>query len=786
VSEPPPTEPYLPRPAVPAQPGTVGDCRLVREIGRGGMGVVYEAVQEPLGRRVAVKLLPAIGTAARERFQREAQAAARLHHTNIVPVFAHGEQAGQSYYVRQLIPGVGVDRVLAARAAGLTPGPAPLAGLPPAAYYRAVARIGLQAADALAYAHAEGVLHRDIKPANLLLDDRGTVWVTDFGVAKMADDPHHTRPGELVGTLYYLPPERLNGQSDARGDVYSLGVTLYELLTAKSAFPDTTPEQLLKQIPVGLPTRPREAKPDIPADLETIVLKATASAPGGRYQSAGELADDLRRFLDDRPILARRARLAERAVQWARREPRLAAAAAAIGLLLAAVAGTAALAYRTKQEELRNEKEYHQRDMENADRGWKQDAHLAGLALDGLNRTYSRLAPTRLVAVAPDESADSLRELLKTYQAIVEAADPHTALAARVGEATRRIGDIHQRLGQFAEAETAYTDAIERLKADPGDDARLQRAQALNERGRVRRRLQMFDQARADHRAALAELDGGGDGFVARPEVIYERVYTLWAEFDRDLLYHLPDEESAQLRRKAVGLIQPLATGQKHTPECVHLYGMCLASVEGDRASLILRSLALEHPTVPDYEMSLCDVLGMLRPRVAESPAARVRRIEEAAKRADDLARRYPAVTRYTAARARYWDFLGIALFEQVGTPDAVARAENCHRAAIDIQHALIKQFPKVAEYDGRLGMMERALGRAVGRRDRAEGRKLYESGIRRVEQNYATNRDALTGYRPFLQMAYTEYAELLAADGETAGAKQYKQKADAVTPSPR
>ncbi|MBY0229418.1 MAG: serine/threonine protein kinase [Gemmataceae bacterium] len=196
--------------APPAAPRRLGEFRLLREIGRGGMGVVYEAEQEGLGRRVAVKVLPAHLLAdprLRERFKREAQAAARLRHPHIVPVHGVGEQDGVCFYVMQLIDGQGLDRVI-------RDGAEEEAG----ARWRRVASVGAQAADALAYAHAQGVLHRDIKPGNLILDADGTVWVADFGVAKLAEEAGLTQSGDLVGTLRYMPPERFQGTSEARGD----------------------------------------------------------------------------------------------------------------------------------------------------------------------------------------------------------------------------------------------------------------------------------------------------------------------------------------------------------------------------------------------------------------------------------------------------------------------------------------------------------------------------------------------------------------------------------------
>src|SRR6185369_15053559 len=173
--------------------------------------------------------------------------------------------------------------------------------------------MGVQVAEALAYAHSQGVLHRDIKPSNLLLDTRGTVWVADFGLAKAAsDDDHLTHSGDIVGTLRYMPPERFQGQSDARCDIYSLGLTLYEMLTFSPAFDDKDRNRLYEQIVREEPVRPRLKNPEVPRDLETIVLKAMDKDPNHRYQAAADMAEDLQRFIEDRPIQARRTTRRER------------------------------------------------------------------------------------------------------------------------------------------------------------------------------------------------------------------------------------------------------------------------------------------------------------------------------------------------------------------------------------------------------------------------------------------------------------------------------------------
>ncbi len=339
------------QPASPfALPLVLGDFRLLREIGRGGMGVVYEAEQISAGRPVAVKVLaPTPGLDARQcaRFQIEAQVAAALHHPHIVPIYAVGHDLGLHYHAMQLIHGRCLAEILR--------GPESIENrcddsrkgttraIPPIE----AARLAMQAAEALEHAHELGVVHRDIKPANLLRDDDGHLWITDFGVASFPGGTELTQSGDLIGTVRYMSPEQASGRRilDPRTDVYSLGATLYELLTARPAFSSTYRNEILYQIAAVEPVPVRKLDPSIPRDLETIVAKAMAKEPEGRYGSAQALADDLRRFLEDRPIVATRPGIAERAARWSRRHRRTTAAAAlsTIIVALALAAGMARL-----------------------------------------------------------------------------------------------------------------------------------------------------------------------------------------------------------------------------------------------------------------------------------------------------------------------------------------------------------------------------------------------------------------------------------------------------------
>lgn len=388
-----------PPPTDAPHPVRLGDYRIVREIGRGGMGIVYEAIQESLGRRVALKMLPTHASQDKtklQRFLREAQAAARLHHTNIVPVFGVGEECGTPYYVMQFISGCGLHDVIAGWRGGRQsplidtieysanalptrqddmPTSLPLGApspLPQPGDWPAIARIGQAAARALQEAHDQGILHRDVKPANLLLDIRGHLWVTDFGLAKLIDRETLTATGDVMGTLHYMAPEALRGESDARTDVYGLGMTLYELITLRLPFEESNPAMLIKQIAETDPPHPRMINPRIPRDLETIVLKAIAREPNRRYDSAQDLADDLDAFLKDRPIRARRLTVVGRGWRTCQRNPVVATLSLVTLAALIFAAGFGWVMYGRTKTALANES----REREEASRAQREEARL--------------------------------------------------------------------------------------------------------------------------------------------------------------------------------------------------------------------------------------------------------------------------------------------------------------------------------------------------------------------------------------------------------------------------
>ncbi|MFI5458601.1 MAG: protein kinase [Isosphaerales bacterium] len=331
-------------------PFELGDYRVLHIVGRGGMGIVYEAIQVSLNRRVALKVLPfaaALDPHQLRRFQTEAQAAAQLHHTNIVPVFAVGCERGVHFYAMQFIEGRTLAVLIQERRNVSEPARGSNRPSSDREYVRSVARLGIQAAEALDHAHHQGIIHRDIKPANLLVDVHGNLWITDFGLARFLNESGMTLTGDLIGTLRYMSPEQALAKRlilDHRTDIYSLGATLYELLTLHPVVDGRDRQEVLRRIADEESIPPRRIDPTIPRDLETILLKALAKEPEARYATARDLADDLRRFLEHRPIKAQRPNLLERATKWARRHPALVAsvvsvlALAVIGLSLSLVA----------------------------------------------------------------------------------------------------------------------------------------------------------------------------------------------------------------------------------------------------------------------------------------------------------------------------------------------------------------------------------------------------------------------------------------------------------------
>lgn len=626
--------------ALVSMPQALGDFRLIREIGRGGMGVVYEAEQKSLKRHVALKVISVLIAGSEKqlkRFRREAESAAGLHHSNIVPVYGIGEDHGLQYYAMQLIDGVTLSdivrhlrispppatvnssQVASQIAAGKTEGrssavtatalprfatsaavqrlfgsmtssdvsmlqdsalsidssnsPDPLGVTRvhlksgPAAsmmqqdeqpendnereelraaedvtlnqsYIRNIAKVIANVANALDYAHRQGILHRDIKPANLILDRDGTIWVADFGLARQSDLAGVTQTGEIVGTLRYMAPEQLRGEADVRTDIYALGLTLYELLMLKPAV--HAPQLLSGQHRPSIP-RLRATRPEIPPDLETITLKACMAEPERRYQSAREFEADLHRFLEDRPILARRVTFVERLWRWSKRNPMIASLSSATVLLLATIVVILGLANHRIQRALNARNEQYQRAesnlsektvaLENVERERARAETNLNLAISAFEEVFNNIAARGRSETLLEELQDE--ELLAETDAVLSSADV-TLLETLLGffdklaventkdlstesaAARQRVGDIQQQLGRLENALQSYQKALDGYQSiamRKPDDASLVLAQVevlhqmsitLAKRGEIPVAMQKFQELRATLAAAPA------------------------------------------------------------------------------------------------------------------------------------------------------------------------------------------------------------------------------------------------------------------------------------------
>ena len=614
-------------------PQTLGDFQLIREIGRGGMGVVYEAVQKSLKRHVALKVISSLIAGSEKqlkRFRREAESAASLHHSHIVPVYGIGEDHGLQYYAMQLIDGVTLAEIIhhlrtassAARLAGdktaavgtssdhtsaikprlrrfasadavlqlfetmssvnvpvlhesglsvdLSEPADPLgasriraqtyaaattvAPLPASdhekllaaedvtlnqAYIRNIARVMANVANAVDYAHRQGILHRDLKPANLILDRDGTIWVADFGLAKQADLEGVTQTGEIVGTLRYMAPEQLRGEADVRTDIYALGVTLYELLLLKPAV--NAPQLLSGQSRPTIASL-RASRPEIPAELETITLKACMAEPERRYQSARELEADLHRFLEDRPILARRVTLAERLWRWSKRNPLIASLSTATVLLLATIVIILGIANRRIQKILDARNSQYQRAeqnlagkteaLEKVERERVRAETNLDLAISAFEEVFNNIAARgrseSLLEELSDEdllpAADAILSnadvtLLETLLGFFDrlAAENIKDLSTESAAARRRVGDIQQQLGRLENAQHSYQTALDGYKAiavRKPDDASLVLAQAG-----ILQQMMMISAKRGEMLVALQQFQNLRSALAASPAV---------------------------------------------------------------------------------------------------------------------------------------------------------------------------------------------------------------------------------------------------------------------------
>ena len=734
----------------------LGDFEIIREIGRGGMGIVFEAVQRSLGRRVALKVLPKaalLDPKQLQRFSREAHIAAKLHHSHLVSLHGVGEHDGYHFLVMELIDGASIDKILPIVRRKLRSeneltsrsGGSPV-GTPPAAmrnkidlaseqiaeklvgpldqpatranrknYFNHVAAIGRDAAYAIQYAFQQDVFHRDIKPANLILDDDTHVWISDFGLARSlasdgeagAEDDRVTK--SIDGTFAYMSPESFEGQLTQQSDVYSLGITLYEMLSLQPVFAAENVSEAFKRLSDDshslMPLRSSDNS--IPRDLETIVAKATSKLPQDRYQTAGLMAADLQRFLDDRPVKASRTSVLQHAGRWCSRNQLstglLAAAALMLGLLVSVLATSfyrVQLSNNQVTASLKREtilREKSQRSLEVAtqvlDRIYHElvpeDLTVSSFAAADSATQQNEVSASRSNAVSV-ETAAVLDNLLNFYQRLAEDVDNQGPLAASAIRSIGRVGDIYLHLGKIDEAADRYRKSLIEFETH-GDSLNLpieeavETARTLNQLGIIFR-IQGFDaESHFSHTAALDELSDPIDpaDFSTRFQIARTR-YLLGQRAKEnaaevaigqivDPEFAPPsndprgprrrEPENVEAERKhhlniAIEILNELDQPRQENPNREFLYASCLRELEDfNEATQVFLKLVESHPENPHFRFELIETLRA--PRLPREGTGDVELAEKneianqklALEQANWLVQNFPNVPRYGLSR---------------------------------------------------------------------------------------------------------------------------------------
>jgi serine/threonine protein kinase/tetratricopeptide (TPR) repeat protein len=763
----------------PTLSGELGDFRFVRELGRGGMGVVYEAEQISLGRRVALKVLPfsaSVDDRQIARFKNEAQAAAQVNHPHIVPVFAIGQDHGVHFFAMQLIGGKSLSELLndwrdatQPRASGKSGGSNWSQGSLTLDRLKAISTMGIQAAEALHAAHEIGVVHRDIKPSNLLIDEQGKLWVTDFGVARCKTNSDLTETGSVVGTLRYMSPEQAQGQPalvDHRTDIYSLGVTLYELATLRHPLEDVPDAALAIESSRSNYRPPRHWNRSIPPDFENIVLKTMAETRDERYATARELAEDLKRFQDGRPIHARRLSVASRLGKWAARHR--GSLVAATGVLALAVAGLAVSllvvsAERTKKDQA----------LQVATVKFRQ-------AREMLDRFGARVNQGLASEVPGAEAVRQqlLGEMLPYYRQFASESAGDPTLQADLAMTFTKIGDLSEQLGSLADAEEAYHRAreiFERLSIAKSalPEHRQNLALCCNNLGQVLQKRGATDAARSQLNRALKIQQQ----LIASYPVATEYRAGLAATYSNLglLLSQLPDRQrAAEHFRSAISIQQALLNS---APE-EEAYLKALASSYNNLSALFIDSdpgtahkwldqaLALQlrlvssHPQKREYQADLAltyNNLGTTYARLSkwiESEHCLV----DATTIQSRLVAVAPLVTIYRRDLSISYNNLGMT---QSGAGNLSA-AEKSFEKALAIQQQLATAHPHDAGLVSALGGIYNNLGMVHQRRQSwSEACADFEQAIKNQSQAHEQAKD-FAHYRESLSKHYYNYAQLL------------------------
>jgi serine/threonine-protein kinase len=765
--------PAPPGPAGPGGPAIPG-YEVLGELGRGGMGVVYLARQVALDRLVALKMILAgshAGDQELARFRTEAEAVARLQHPHIVQIHEVGAQGGLPYFSLEFCPGGSLDKKLAG-----TP-------LPPAAAAALVEKL----ARAMQAAHHKGVLHRDLKPANVLLAEDGTPKVTDFGLAKKLGGAGQTQSGAVMGTPSYMAPEQAEGRPGAVGpaaDVYALGAILYECLTGRPPFRAETPLETLLQVRTAEPVPPGRLVPKVPRDLETICLKCLRKEPPKRYPSALELADDLRRFLEDRPIRARPVGRAERLWRWGRRNPAVAGLLAALLLVVAgALAGLTGLWLRA--ERLRGLAEQKKSEAED---NWGKARADYGLARESVDRYATRVSED--LRLRQEDLRPLRKELLETvvpfYERLIERHADEPDVQAERARAYRRLARITEEIDDTSKAVPLYEKAaalLDRLaQADPGDrqllrdltGARTSLINLLHQTGQTpravaesERLLRLQERLARDHPDDPAFQDDLANNhnnlgvlYLETGKLDRAEVHLHEARKILEPLSRRPPETAGYRQRLAVcrSTLAQLYAGTGRTSR---------AEEEYQAAVQDLQTLADARPgdTDPQRELAVTRRdLGTLYQATGRAPAAAAE-YQKAIEVLESLVRRQPSVTDHHRQLAICQVRLA-GLFHQTGR---TAEAEAAYRRALDFYGRLIGQNPKARFLRDYLADAHNGLGGLylqAGRTGAAE--EEFRKALRTREE-LARDNPAIPEYRRGLALGRMNLAGVYVQTGRPA-----------------